>query len=452
MSLKKGTDVQMRLIEKKTAPTGQSAIWRSGRYHFLLAFIIFLPVFTSYAQTTGKNLDLNDLIGAALQNNPQLKSTYSTLLADSARIPQSGTLPDPVLSLSLMNLPVNSFAFDQEPMTGKQISLMQQFPFPGKLSLREDISAAQAVTSEANYREYKNKLIRDIKTGYYDLFQLDKSIEITEKNRQLMKQFTAIAESRYKVGKGLQQDVLKAQVELSKMIDKLIQLEQKRNVKQAQLNTLASQPVNTLLGKPGEPGFPRFDQDPDSLQALALVNRPMLKGWGSMRQQSRLKVDLAKKDYWPNFGIFLAYTQRDGLQNGAPGYDFLSGGISLSLPIYSGSKQSKKVEETIYNENMIEEKYQQVLNQLSFDLENAYSSLMKNQKLAALFESGIIPQATQSLESALTGYQTDKVDFLTLINNQITLFNYELEYYRVLTDYHKDLADLEYITGVNLSP
>ena len=113
-------------------------------------------------------------------------------------------------------------------MTGKQIALKQLFPFPGKLSLKEDISSEDAFISTANYQEYRNQIIRDLKAGYFDLFFIDKSIEITDKNRQLLKEFTEIAESKYTVGKGLQQDVLKAQVELSKMIDKLIQLKQKR--------------------------------------------------------------------------------------------------------------------------------------------------------------------------------------------------------------------------------
>jgi outer membrane protein TolC len=173
-------------------------------------------------------------------------------------------------------------------------------------------------------------------------------------------------------------------------------------------------------------------------------------GWESMRKQSSLKVDLAKKDYWPNFAIFLTYTQRDELQNGSPGYDFFSGGISLNIPIYAGSKQSKKVEERMYSNNMIEERYQQILNQIYFELENKLTSVKKNAKLVELFKTGIIPQASQSLESAMTGYQTDKVDFLTLINNQITLFNFELDYYRVLSNYNKDLASLEYITGTQL--
>ncbi len=134
----------------------------------------------------------------------------------------------------------------------------------------------------------------------------------------------------------MQQDVLKAQVEFSKMIDKLIQLDQQRDVKEAQLNTFLNQPVDRTLGKTVEPGFSVLGYSLDTLQIVAKLNRPLLIGWESVKKQSKLKIDLAKKDYWPNIGVFVAYTQRDELENGNPGYDFVSGGISLNIPIYSG--------------------------------------------------------------------------------------------------------------------
>ncbi len=420
---------------------------------FFTSLILHFVFYASYgySQSTEDVLILDDLINIAIEKNPQLQSLYSAIQADSAKIPQAGSLPDPVLSLNILNLPTNSFAFDQEPMTGKQIALRQLFPFPGKLSLKEDISSESAAISRANYQEYRNQIIKDLKIGYYNLFLIDKSIEITDKNQRLLKEFAEIAESKYTVGKGLQQDVLKAQVEVSKMIERMIQLEQKREVQQSQINTILNQSVNTRLGKPEEPGFLTLDKTLDTLQIIAKLNRPLLMGWESIRKQSRLKVDLAKKDYWPNFGIFLAYTQRDELQNGNPGYDFVSGGISLNIPLFSGSKQSKKVEETTFSKSMIDMRYQQILNQVYFELENKLTSVQKNAKLVALFKTGIIPQASQSLESAMIGYQTDKVDFLTLINNQITLFNFELDYYRVISDYNKDLAGLEYVTGIQLT-
>jgi outer membrane protein TolC len=435
----------------------QSMVRRIRKIISSQPFIIFLLfnflIYTStgFTQKTDEVLILDDLIRIAIEKNPQLQSLHSANQADSAKISQSGALTDPILSFNLLNLPTNSFAFDQEPMTGKQIALRQMFPFPGKLSLKEKISTEWAAVSQANYSEYRNQIINDLKTGYYDLFFLDKAIEITNNNQKLLREFAKIAETKYTVGKGLQQDVLKAQVEFSKMTDKLIQLQQKREVKQAQINTIINAPVNSKLGKTVEPDFLPFGNSLDSLKTITMDNRPLLKSWASMKKQSSLKVDLAQKDYWPDISLFIAYTQREELQNGNPGHDFLSGGISINIPIYSGQKQSQKVEETLFTKNMIDERYAQVLNQVHFELENARSNSAKNAKLVKLFKTEIIPQASQSVESALIGYQTDKIDFLTLLNNQITLFNYELDYYRVLSDYNKDIASIEFLTGTQLN-
>ena len=141
-------------------------------YTVLTILILNLVIYksNSFSQSVEDKLILNDLINIAMENNPQLQSLYSAIQADSAKIPQAGALPDPILSLNLLNLPTNSFAFDQEPMTGKQIALKQLFPFPGKLRLKEDISSEGATISAANFQEYKNQIIKDLKVGYYDLF------------------------------------------------------------------------------------------------------------------------------------------------------------------------------------------------------------------------------------------------------------------------------------------
>ena len=416
------------------------------RYKLLLLFLM-IPSW-AFTQVDENTILLDDLIEKAINENPQLQSLRNAMLADSVKISQEGALPDPILSLNILNLPTNSFAFDQEPMTGKQIALKQQFPFPGKLSLKEEISAENMAISIANYEEYKNQIVKDLKLAYYDLFFIDKSIDITQKNQDLLGKYANIAETNYMVGKGLQQDVLKAQVEYSKMSDKLIRLEQNRDTKEAQINTLINAPLNTRLIKTVEPDFLPVNESLDSLKVIAIRERPLLSVWMSMKKQGNLNVDLAKKDYWPEIGLFIAYTQRDKLQNGNPGHDLLSGGISLNIPLYSGSKQSQKVQESQYSRNIIDQRYIQVLNQVSFELENTGSSLDKNARLVKLFKNEIIPRATQSVESALVGYQTEKVDFLTLISNQITLFNYNIDYYRALIDYNKDIARLEFLTGV----
>jgi cobalt-zinc-cadmium efflux system outer membrane protein len=390
---------------------------------------------------------LDDLIREALENNPDLKSMENSWHSDLAKVPQAGALPDPQLSLNLMNLPVNSFDFNQEPMTSKQIALMQMFPFPGKQGLRTKVAKESAMITESRYQELKNQLIKNVKTTYYSLFVVDHAIDITRKNTETLNEFVKIAETKYSVGKGIQQDVLRAQVEHSKMMDKLIRLEQQREELESQLNTLLNRPAESPVGATQELEYSQFSIDLDQLKELADENRPLLQGWLAMVRQSDRKVQLAKKDYLPDFSLGVAYSQREILQNGMGGVDFFSGMFSMNLPIYFWRKQSKKVEESRLVQASYQEKYDDTQNQVYSDLDRISTDIEKNERLVKLFQTGIIPQASQSLKSAIAGYQTDKVDFLTLLSNQINLFNFEQDYYRVLGDFYIDIAKIEATVG-----
>jgi len=418
------------------------------KYLWILLLLLW-PAFI-LSQESDSIVGLPDLIEEGINNNPDLLATYHNWQADLAKVPQAGALPDPQLSFNLLNMPVNTFDFNQEPMTGKQIALMQMFPFPGKQGLREDIAEAGARISKAKYWEFWNQLKKNVVLTYYDIFLIDKSIEITLKNRELIRQFTHIAETKYTVGKGLQQDVLKSQVELSQMEDKILTLQQKRETLVARMNALLNRKPGSPFGKTIEPVADSLNLSLDSLKALSDGNRPLFHAWQAMLQQSEKKVKLSKKDYLPDFSLGVAYTQREQLQNGMGGVDFVSGMFSMNLPIYFWKKQDKKFEESQYSEKMVQDKFADVRNQVYFNLDKTASEVKKNYRLMDLYKKGIIPQATQSLNSAISGYQTDMVDFLTLLNNQITLFNFELDYYRILKDYVKGIAELEAETGTNL--
>ncbi len=412
-------------------------------------WLFFLLIFTGIglAQESQNVLVLDDLIEEGLKNNPQLQAFYTQSRADEARIPQAGALPDPMVSLNILNLPVDNFVFDQEPMTGKQLGIKQTFPFPGKLSLKENIAREGANVSKANWEELKWQLIRNIKVTYYNLYFVDEAIKTTQKNHKLLSEFVDIAGQKYAVGRGLQQDVLKAQVELSKMEDKLIDLRQKRETLESRMNALLNRPVDQPLGKTRALAYKPFELNRHDLETLILNNKPLFKAWKSRIDQSREKVSLAEKQYWPDFSLFAAYSQRDVLQSGLGGTDFLSAGITLNVPLYFWRKQRKQVEENILRKQSVEERYQNVKLQTFSALDDAISEHLKLNERVNLYESGIIPQATQALQSAMIGYQTDKVDFLTLVNNQMTLFNLELEYARILSAYNKNVAELEYLTG-----
>ena len=327
---------------------------------------------------------LNDLIQEGVRKNPDLNSAEKAWQSELAKVPQAGALPDPQLSFNLMNLPVNSFDFNQEPMTGKQVALVQMFPFPGKQGLRTRVAKESAAVAESRYQELKNQLIKDLKIAYYNLFFIDHAIDITKNNTETLKQFTKIAETKYSVGKGIQQDVLRAQVELSKMMDRQIRLEQQREELESQLNTLLNRPVENPVGRTEELEYSEFSFDLDRLKELADENRPLLRAWQAMVNQSERKVQLAKKEYMPDFSLGVAYSQREVLQNGMGGVDFVSGMFSMNVPLYFWRKQGKKVEENQLARISSEEKYSNVRNQVYSELDRVLNDIEKNKRLVEL--------------------------------------------------------------------
>jgi outer membrane protein TolC len=416
-----------------------------------IILLLWLGIATSgIAQTADSTFILDELIQKVLTQNPELQSSFQGWEASKTRISQMEVLPDPTLGLNFMNLPVNSFALDQEPMTGKQISLMQPFPFPGKLNLKGDIARSASEITLQQHRNLKNQLIKKAKQAYYDLYYIDQALTTVANNRELLREFVEIAETRYGVGKGIQQDVLRAQVAQSKMIDRELKLRQQREGIQAQINALINEPADGALGTPVVAKPESWKHELSTLIQQADSTSPLLAAWKTVINQSDQKIDLALRDRYPDFSVGVAYTQRNELQNGMPGYDFVSAMFNIKIPLYYNKKQNKKIQETRIRKSSMEYRYRNVENSLEQMLQQSLTNLEKNRRLIDLYQTGIIPQAEKSLESSMAGYQNDNVDFLSLLDSELTLFQFQLDYHRFVADYHKAVAELEALTGAEL--
>jgi len=410
----------------------------------ILCFLILASVVFAQDSNTER---LSDLIEQALKNNPKLKAENYKFEAAEKAIPRAGALPDPQLTFGLMNLPVNSFEFNQEPMTGKLVSIMQMFPFPGKLGIATDIAEHNTRIAKYKNDETRNHVITRVKTVYYNLYTIDRAIETVKTNQEFMRQFVSIAETKYATGAGLQQDVLRAQLELSKLEDDLIMWQQKRIAMEASLNSLLNQDSNTPLSVTPKELELKDGHVTELMDVNIEQTRPLIKVWQEMLNKSESSVKLAKKDYWPNFTLGASYNQRDNLKSGMVMHDFFSATLSLNIPLYFGRKQSAKVQEKEKDRNSIFSEYENILNQIKADKFSTLAELQRNKKRIQLYDGGILLQAKQSLDAAITGYQVNKVDFLTLINNWTMLQNYQLQFYKAFADYQISVAEFEQIVG-----
>jgi len=424
---------------------------RKFKLGLLLFFmVVFSPILILSQTDDQKNRMLENLIQTALENNPKLEAAVFRSLSEEETISQAGALPDPQLTFGLMNLPVNSFSFSQEPMTGKLVGLMQVFPFPGKLSLATDMAEYAAAAVKYQQEEIRNRIIQMVKNLYYDLYAVDRALEIIEKNKELLKLLIQVTETKYATGSGLQQDILRSQVEMTKLEDDQIMWTQKRSAVTAQINSLLNRPIKTPMEKtPIEMYLAQFPIE-EFDNANIEEQRPLLKAWQERIQKAEAASKLAQRELWPNFILGATYSQRNDLTDGRKMPDFFSATVSINLPIFSNRKQKAGIAEKQLALSAIQAEYEAVKINVLAEIEKISADLERNHKRFELYKGGILIQAQQSFESAQAGYRVGKVDFLTLINNWMMLQNYELQFHLAAAGFYKKLADLEFALGREL--
>ena len=397
----------------------------------------------------GGPLTLDTAVQIALDNNPGLAAKRARAEAMAAIPDQAGALPDPRLILNAMNVPVDTYALDQEPMTQMQVGLSQAFPFPGKLRLREAAAREMALAAGEDVEETRLQLIANVKATWWRLHFLDRALEIVARNQQLLRQFVNIAQTKYKVGKGLQQDVLLAQVELSKLLDRQVQLRQKRRTVEARLNALLNRPTETAVRLPLITDVRLIEVLPVTrLTELAAEHRPLLARQRNQVKSARARLDLANKGYFPDFRLSAVYGYRQVTRpDGSEVPDFASVMLSLNLPLYAGRKQSQAINQRSAELIKQQEGFQSVADQVAAAISRYSADYSSAAERVELFKNGIIPQARQTVSSMLAGYQVNKVDFLNLVRAQITLYNYETQYWMAVSDAERALAQLTAAVG-----
>lgn len=412
----------------------------------LIAVALVLSVAaTSFAEPVA----LEDLVTEGLQNNPELHAAEARWQQAQRKEIPADTLPDPVLSFAFMNYPVDTLDGDETPMTGKDLRLAQKFPYPGKLGEKRKQAEQQAAWLAGVYADGKLQLEEKIRTTWYQIWFQERAIELVGKNLRLLDDFIQLTESRYAVGKGLQQDVLKAQVERSKLMDRDISLRQQQESSKAMLARLLGRNETGTIEVPHDIEVTPVELSPRKLRQTAEEQRPMVAAYQALVEKAKSERDLAKLDYRPDFTLWAGYRFREEVM-GDPvdGEDFVSAGISLNIPLW----QDKRNEQVSGAESAIREanaKLESFRVQVGSEIDNLLYQLRKNRDLADLFKGGIIPQADQTFQAGLTAYQVDKIEFLSLLDALMKLYRYQIDYHRTVADHQITLAKLAAVSGLD---
>ncbi len=412
--------------------------------------LCFTLLFISHT-ASAELLTLKQAESLALQHNPALAATKQQAEAMATMPAQAASLADPKLSFKALNLPVDSFSTTQENMTQLQLGLSQALPFPGKLGLKSDIAEHMARAAQHSSQEFRLLLLRNTRIHWWNLAYLDQALSIVRSNQQLLRRLVRIAETKYKTGKGLQQDVLLAQLELSKLLEKELHLQGIRKREAARLYALIGSPTGITMTLPKlEPKYiSKQNIDVVMLKNEVRHTRPMLLAMDEKVQASAARIALADKGYYPDFNLGAAYGFRQGVNpaNKQSRPDFTSVMLTMSLPIYTDHKQDKRVAQRKAEKARAQFSWQDAVDQVEADIDAAASDLRIARSQVALFEQGILPQARQTTASMLAGYQVNKVDFLNLVRAQLSEFNTDMRYWKQISLVHQAEARLAAAAG-----
>lgn len=390
---------------------------------------------------------LQQLVAEALANNPDLQAAQARWKMAGHKIVPARTLDDPTIGIAFSNYPVDSLQADRTPMTGNEVKLSQNLPFPGKLAAKGEVAKQQALWYRAAYEDARLQLTRQVRDAYYRLYYLDQALTVTAEDLGILKSFISLTKTRYEVGKGLQQDLLKAQVEQSKLLDKQLMLQQQRSSVLAGLNQLLARPSDSPLEVKVKPTLTPVTYSVDQLQQVARRQRPLFAAFRALVSRYQSQRKLAKLDSYPNFNVWTSYRFRDdNLPDG--GTNFVSAGFGMSLPLWR-EKRTEEVAEADSGIRMAHRQLDEFGNRVDAGIRDLYAQQQRNHDQAELFATGIVPQAQQTFDASLTAYQVGKVEFLTLLDSLLTLYRYQLDYQRALADYHRNLAGLAATAGVD---
>ena len=418
---------------------------RSGPVHrhfaaaALLAVLVPLPVQARSVQQPD-TLRVADAIAVAQRDNPALQSARLTADAAAERVGPAGAWSDPTLSFGLMNRPLDGFGTD-EPMTMNSIELTQRIPWPGKLGYAKERAEHLADAQALDAAETERQLVARVTSVYYQLAFMDRGLTVMRETRDLLRDFLDVSSTRYAVGEGLQQDVLQAQVAVARMTEDITVMEQNRVAMAARLNALlgrdATAPVDALVLPEPAGALPPVD----SLMVRASAARPALAAARERVMAAEAGYRSARRQLYPDVMVTLGYGQR-------PQYtDMATIMVGVSVPIFAGGSQLPLRRELAAEQAAREAQERDLYNETFARLTELRADAARAARLATLYRDAILPQAHAAVESAFSAYRVGKVDYMTLVDNELTVNRYEIESLRLAADYQQSLAELEALVG-----
>jgi outer membrane protein TolC len=386
----------------------------------------------------------------AEEANPDIAADTAAADAAQRRVIPAGALDDPRTVYEASNVPVDDLDFDSTPMSGNQFRLAQKVPFPGLLDNREKAARHAADAAGARLEDRRLRVASEVEQAWAELGFAQRALAITDWNVDLLRQLAEIAAAKYRVGAGLQQDVLRAQVQLTMLLQERLRRVDEVRTAEAALAALLDLPPGSRF--PATAELAEEKPRPDLAELLARLEEvsPRLSALSANVEEAERSRRVSVLEGYPDFDLGVGYRIRQRAQ-GDPvrGDDFLLASVTVRLPV-NRTKWRERIAERDALLRRAKAAYRAGRAQLRDALRAGFADLERADAEVELLGTGLVPQTRQSYESSRSGYQVDKVDFLSLIDSQVSLLEAELRLVRAVADRREAFATIEAAFGESL--
>jgi outer membrane protein, heavy metal efflux system len=402
----------------------------------------------SASSHTGAAIPLSDLLAEAEKNNPQIEAARHGWEAARQVPTQVSTLPDPQFTLQHFSVgsprPFAGYTNSEFAYIGLGVS--QEIPYPGKLRLKGEIAKREADVSQQQIESVRRSVLAELKAAYFRLAYLSKTLAILEQDGELLKQVQQAADARYRSGMGTQQDLLQAQLQQTKLLREIAMHHLEVGKLEAQIKQLLNRPQDSPDIEPADLVETPLVQTYPELLAAAEAQNPEIASAKKTTERQSLQVDLARKDFYPDFNVQYMWQRTDPTQFRA--YYMLS--VGVRVPIYRGRKQRPELAQAEAEKLRAESELEAQSQQVAAELRTQYVLVQQTSELLKIHREGLAPQSRSEFQAALATYQSNKQDLKALLTAFLDVLRLDEEYWQNVAEYQTAIARLEQITGVSL--
>ncbi|WP_019603395.1 TolC family protein [Teredinibacter turnerae] len=429
--------------------------------HFLkiIGSTLLLTVVVPVA--SAESISLEQAVARANTIDPWLLGSEKQQESLEAMSIQAGTLPDPSVNLAIANLPVDSFDFAQEGMTQFKVGVSQMFPRGNSRALKREKLAEMSKVQPYMRQDRIAQVANTVSQLWLDVYLLERTIELIEKDRHLFEHLVDVSQSSYTTasGKARQQDLVRAQLELTRLDDRLTRLRQMRDMKTFQLSEWLQ--VDDLTINPAaahtislhsETVLKSQGNNRTELLVDVLRQHPLLLAIEQKIATADTGVSLAKQSYKPQWGLSASYGYRDDAPNGMARADFFSAGVTFDVPLFTGKRQDKLVQSAKADKEAIKTERALALRKLRAGYDSTEASYRRLLDRQNLFDTRLLKEMAEQAEASLTAYTNDDGDFAEVVRARIAELNARIDALNVRIDIQKTIAQMNYfLVGAQLS-